>query len=54
MSFYRNSFGCMKMNKSNISDSNLISINYVGIDFLFFIKTALFRIKVCRHVRFCR
>jgi len=53
MSFHRNSFGRMEMEKSNNLDSNLISINYVGINFLFFMKIALSRIKVCRCARFC-
>lgn len=53
MSFHGNNNGRRKMEKSNNLDSSLISINYVGIDFLFLMKIALSRIKVCRRVRFC-
>lgn len=53
MSIHRNSLGYMKTEESNISDSNLISINYVGFNSLFSMTIALFRIKSCRCVRYC-
>jgi len=53
MSFHKNSFDRMDLQKPHISDSDLISINYVGIDSLFFMKIALFGINSCRCVRFC-
>lgn len=53
MSFHRIDFKRMNLEESNISDSDLMSINCVGNDSLLFIKIALFRIKSCRRVRFC-
>ncbi len=53
MSFHKNSFQRIKSKESNILGFDLISINCVVINILFFIIIALSRIKVCRCVRLC-